>query len=173
MTEEIWRPIEGYEGLYEVSNTGLIRSLDRFVGNRNRIKGKILSIKIEKNGYCSVALSKYGKMKRYLVHRLVAQEFIPNTEGLPQVNHKDEDKTNNRVENLEWCDNYYNLMYGTGNDRRIISNQNGGIEKRISTRIKNGTADKRTCGIIKTEGRAAYKRMWRKIHKEKINNEVG
>ena len=52
MKEEIWRPIEGYEGLYEVSNTGLIRSLDRFVGNRNRIKGKILSINIKKNGYC-------------------------------------------------------------------------------------------------------------------------
>ena len=72
MKEEIWRPIEGYEGLYEVSYTGLIRSLDRFVGNRNRIKGKILSINIKKNGYCSVALSKYGKMKGYQVHRLVA-----------------------------------------------------------------------------------------------------
>ena len=164
ITEEIWKDIPGYEGLYQVSNFGRVKSLRKAI---------IMSIRINKKGYSTIGLSKNGVFNRKSIHRLVAEAFIPNPDNLPQVNHKDEVKTNNCVENLEWCDNYYNLMYGTGNDRRIISNQNGGIEKRISTRIKNGTADNRTCGIIKTEGRAAYKRMWRKIHKEKINNEVG
>ena len=150
MTEEIWRPIDGYEGLYEVSNTGLIRSLDRFVGNRNRIKGKILSIKIEKNGYCSVALFKYGKMKRYLVHRLVAQEFIPNTEGLPQVNHKDEDKTNNRVENLEWCTAKYNINYGSR------------LNKSLLTKSEKGYIDFNMIGLDRKE----YGKIWRNNHKD-------
>ena len=171
MIEE-WRPVVGYEGLYEVSNTGRVRSVDRYVktcyGSYRLHKGKVLSPGIRPDGYLVVSL----QYRMFRVHRLIAEAFLPNPDNLPQVNHKDEVKTNNCVGNLEWCDNYYNLMYGTGNDRRIISNQNGGIEKRISTRIKNGTADNRTCGIIKTEGRAAYKRMWRKIHKEKINNEM-
>ena len=169
---EEWKSIPGYEGLYEVSNLGRVRSLDRYDGRNHFRKGKVLSLVKNTDGYLKVLLKCNTKCKTITVHRLVAQAFIPNPDNLPIINHKDEDKTNNRVENLEWCDNYYNLMYGTGNDRRIISNQNGGIEKRISTRIKNGTADNRTCGIIKTEGRAAYKRMWRKIHKEKINNEM-
>ena len=160
---EEWKNIIGYEGLYEVSDKGNVRNV-----RRNTL------LKLSKNnyGYIQVYLYKNGIKTGFKVHRLVAKAFIPNPDNLPQVNHKNEVKSDNCVDNLEWCDNYYNLMYGTGNDRRIISNKNGGIEKRISTRIKNGTADNRTCGIIKTEGRAAYKRMWRKIHKEKINNEM-
>lgn len=153
MTEEIWRPIDGYEGLYEVSNTGLIRSLDRFVGNRNRIKGKILSIKIEKTGYCSVALFKYGKMKRYLVHRLVAKTFIPNTEGLPQVNHRDENKRNNRVDNLEWCDSKYNINYGSRTQRSI------------NTKVKNGCYDPEFIGF--GLGYKEYQNKYRNINRDK------
>ena len=134
----------------------------------NRTNGHILKPQPNGKGYLRVSIGK----KLQFVHRLVAEKYIPNPNNLPQVNHIDGNKLNNCVENLEWCDNYYNLMYGTGNDRRIISNQNGGIEKRISTRIKNRTGDNRTCRIIKTEGRAAYKRMWRKKQKEKINNET-
>ena len=174
--KEIWAWIEGFEGQYMVSTFGMIYSVERKQNNHSKlqnVKEKIKKHSDNGNGYKFIQLYSNGKNKRAYVHRLVAEAFLPNPDNLPQVNHKDEVKTNNCVENLEWCDNYYNLMYGTGNDRRIISNQNGGIEKRISTRIKNGTADNRTCGIIKTEGRAAYKRMWRKIHKEKINNEVG
>ena len=153
MIEEIWRSIDGYEGLYEVSNTGLIRSLDRFVGNRNRIKGKILSIKIEKNGYCSVALFKYGKMKRYLVHRLVARAFIPNPDNLPQVNHKNEDKSNNNVDNLEWCSIEYNINYGTR------------TQKAISTKVKNGYYVPEFVGF--GLGYKEYQNKYRSINRDK------
>lgn len=150
MTEEIWRSIDGYEGLYEVSNTGLIRSLDRFVGNRNRIKGKILSIRIEKDGYCSVALSKDGKIKRYKIHRLVAQAFIPNPEGLPQVNHKDENKTNNNVDNLEWCTSKYNINYGSR------------LNKSLLTKSERGYIDFNMIGLDRKE----YSKIWRSNHKD-------
>ena len=121
MTEEIWRPIVGYEGLYEVSNTGRVRSLDRYVKcdyEKYRLhKGKVLSPGKDKDGYLSVVLSCNGKHKKIAVHRLVAQAFIPNPDDLPIINHKDEDKTNNRVDNLEWCTVKYNMNYGTRNIR--------------------------------------------------------
>ena len=125
MIEE-WRPIEGYEGLYEVSNTGQVRSVDRY-DNRNCFrKGKVLSPIKDTNGYLKVNLYCNGKNKKCLVHRLVTEAFLPNPDGLPQVNHKDEDKTNNSVDNLEWCDSKYNNNYGTA---RIRSRD---------TKIKNG-----------------------------------
>ena len=118
MIEE-WRPIEGYEGLYEVSNTGRVRSLDMYVkGKGYRLhKGKVLSPAKNKNGYLKVNLHCNGKRKTITVHRLVAEAFIPNSDNLTQVNHRDEDKTNNNVENLEWCDVKYNLSYGTARIR--------------------------------------------------------
>ena len=121
MIEEIWRPVVGYEGLYEVSNLGRVRSLDMYVkvgyGNYRLHKGKVLSPTKNKNGYLKVNLYCNGKQKTIDVHRLVTEAFLPNPDNLPQVNHKDEDKTNNRVENLEWCDHKYNMNYGTRNIR--------------------------------------------------------
>ena len=121
MTEEIWRPVVGYEGLYEVSNTGRVRSLDRYVKcdyERYRLhKGKILSPGKDKDGYLFVVLSCNGKHKTITVHRMVAEAFIPNPYNLPQVNHRNEDKTNNRVDNLEWCNAKYNSNYGSRKDR--------------------------------------------------------
>ncbi len=96
--KEIWKDIVGYEGLYQVSNLGNVKS-----------KRKVLSQ--TKGKYLKVILSKNGKEKVVNVHRLVAQAFIPNIDNLPQVNHKDENKYNNKVENLEWCDNKYNNNY--------------------------------------------------------------
>lgn len=121
MTEEIWRPIVGYEGLYEVSSYGRVRSLDRYVKcdyERYRLhKGKVLSPAKDRYGYLSVVLSCNGKHKTITVHRIVAQAFIPNPDNLPEINHRDEDKINNRVDNLEWCTAKYNMNYGTRNIR--------------------------------------------------------
>lgn len=116
MIEE-WRPIEGYEGLYEVSNTGQVRSLDRYDERNCFREGRILKLYTRKGGYLFVQLHLNGKGKNYLVHRLVAIAFIPNPDNLPEVNHLDEDKTNNRVENLEFCDRKYNINYGTRTDK--------------------------------------------------------
>lgn len=126
MTEE-WRPVVGFEGLYEVSSLGVVRSLDRQVNSKNgskkSIPSKIIAVKKTKFGYLAVHLSKDGKDCNRLIHRLVAEAFLPNPEGLPQVNHKDENKTNNAVWNLEWCNAAYNNAYGTHNERCKESNK--------------------------------------------------
>lgn len=122
MKKEYWKPVVGYEGLYMVSNCGRIKSLDTYRKGKNGsirfCKGKILKPGTTKNGYLLVGLYKNGKVKFHLVHRLVAEAFLPNPDNLPEVNHKDEDKTNNNVENLEFCDRTYNANYGTGIERQ-------------------------------------------------------
>lgn len=107
---EEWRPVVGYEGLYEVSSFGRVRSL---IG-----KGKERKLVKDEKGYLNVVLCKNGIYKGKKAHRLVAEAFIPNPENLPEVNHRDEDKTNNAVWNLEWCSMDYNIHYGTGIQRR-------------------------------------------------------
>ena len=113
---EIWKDIEGYEGLYQVSNLGRVKSL----GNNKTRKEKILKSTKNTNGYLEVQLCKEGKHKKYLTHRLVAQAFIPNPNNLLEVNHINEDKTDNRVDNLEYCDRKYNCNYGTRNKKVAI-----------------------------------------------------
>lgn len=116
---EIWKDIVGYEGLYEVSNQGRVRSLDRITNNGTQLrKGKILKGKIRSNGYASVHLSINGKTKWLNRHRIVALAFLPNPNNYPVINHKNEDKTDNRVENLEWCTIAYNTNYGNANAKR-------------------------------------------------------
>lgn len=106
--EEIWKDIIGYEGHYQVSNLGNVRSI-KF----NRIKLLTPYKEIKRYGYLSVYLRLPGSKKIKKVHRLVAEAFIPNPDNLPCVNHIDENKENNCVENLEWCTVEYNLNYGT------------------------------------------------------------
>ena len=139
--QEIWKDISGFEGVYEISSYGRVRSVK---------SGKILSTSKcgGCRGYLSVCLSKNGKRYGKLVHRLVAEAFIPAVEGLSEVNHKDEDKTNNRVENLEFCNHKYNMNYGTRNIRSK------------DTHIKNGY----WTGFSKEE----YNRKYRECHKEEL-----
>lgn len=113
---------------YQVSSLGEVRSIDRVVacsdGRVRHFKGTILKPYTDKKGYKMVALwdKTTNKHKGYLVHRLVAQAFIPNPDNLPDVNHKDEDKGNNRADNLEWCTNEYNHSYGNILHRQSASN---------------------------------------------------
>lgn len=139
---EYWKEIPGYEGLYEVSNKGNVRNVRR---------NKLLRLSKTNYGYIRVVLSK-NRIKTLLsVHRLVAQAFLPNPDNLPMINHKDEDKTNNNVTNLEWCDAKYNNNYGTA---RIRSR---------NTNIKNGY----WTGLSKEE----YMKGYRKKNKEKIREQ--
>lgn len=108
-------------GLYEVSNIGNVRSIDRYVkakgNNKKFMKGKMLKKIYNHRGYDMVDLSKNANRRKIFVHRLVAEAFIENTKNFSQVNHINEDKKDNKVENLEWCNNKYNCNYGTRNKR--------------------------------------------------------
>lgn len=133
--KEIWRDIKDYEGKYQVSNLGNVKSL-----NYNHTENeKLLLPAVCSKGYLFVHLCKNGKIKNYLVHRLVADAFIPDKTNFKyfdekdrleyinnldklQVNHKDEDQKNNNVNNLEWCTNYYNQLYGTHNEKIAKAN---------------------------------------------------
>lgn len=115
---EVWKPVQGYEGIYEVSNLGRVRSLDRVAENRwgttRPIPGTMRTIAVKREGYCFVNLFRKSKGQPMYVHRLVALAFLPNPDNLPQVNHKDGDKSNNALTNLEWCtgsDNCYHAIH--------------------------------------------------------------
>ena len=110
MTDEIWCSVKNYENLYEVSDKGRVKS---FKFDKERILKPVR----DSGGYLVVNLYKNSEKKMYYVHRLVSQAFIPNPNNLPEVNHKDENKTNNSVQNLEWCTDKYNTNYGTRNQR--------------------------------------------------------
>ena len=115
---EEWRDIKGYEGIYQVSSLGRIKSLPRYTRNGSCKYEKILKQCDDKEGYKILNLYKNGKHKTFRVHRLVAQEFIPNPNNLPEINHKDENPANNNLENLEWCTCKYNHNYGTWREKR-------------------------------------------------------
>lgn len=108
LDNEVWMPVKNFEGLYEVSNYGRVKALDRvwFTGMYKTIRSKeerLLSINKNRYGYSRVTLTKDGKYKGYTVHRLVGFSFIENKENKPCINHKNGIKTDNRLENLEWC----------------------------------------------------------------------
>lgn len=115
--EEIWKSIEGYEGLYEISNYGRVKSLERKIlagkgcnHKYNTLKERYIATKCY-GKYPAVVLCKNGITKRQTIHRLVARAFLPNPNNLPCINHKDENKLNNRADNLEWCSYKYNNEY--------------------------------------------------------------
>ncbi len=116
MTEEVWKDIAGYEGIYKVSNLGNIKSF-------RKNKETVLKPYTTSQGYKQARLFKDGKSKGFFVHRLVAQAFLPNPESLPCINHKNEVKDDNRLENLEWCSYKYNSNYGTSKQRISSANR--------------------------------------------------
>lgn len=130
MENEVWKDIKGYEGRYQVSNYGNVKSLK--YRHHNKIS---LLKKYKSSNYYRVALGKAHK--KFFIHRLVAEAFIPNPHNLPFINHKDENGLNNYFKNLEWCTQSYNINYGTRNERvaqkkrRLIAqyNLNGEIIK--------------------------------------------
>lgn len=125
--EEIWKDIEGYEGLYQISNLGRVKSLGRYI---NKLSGniwtdeKIKKSYTDRDGYYRVNLYKDSKIQTYMIHRLVALAFIPNTKDKPQVNHIDGNKENNNVSNLEWCTSKENNIHALKNKLRIMPRGN-------------------------------------------------
>lgn len=169
---EEWRDIEGYEGLYQVSNEGRVKSLSKTwtcgKGSVRYEKEKILKQHSIWCGYLRVCLSKDGENKWFLVHRLVANSFIPNPNGYAQVNHKNENKKENSVENLEWCSPAYNINYGTRTDRiskpiEAIDDNDVVVYKFKSLREarRNGFADSNISSCINGKYKKAYGLRWR------------
>lgn len=141
-TKEEWRPIKGYEGFYEVSSLGRVRSLDRVVkcknGNCQKFFGKIMKPRTNKDGYLTVALSMNNKQKSKQIHRLVAITFLPNPKKLPQVNHRDCNKQNNYVDNLEWCSCQENIQHAlkTGVVKQGSEHHNAKLSKQQVQEIR-------------------------------------
>lgn len=168
--EEIWKDVVGYEGLYKISNHGRLISLKY---------GKEKILKFGKaRGYLQTNLHKNGKFKKAFIHRLVASAFIDNPDDLPQVNHKDENKTNNNACNLEWCTAKYNSNYGTGTERRtdpkrkiVIQSMNGiTIEefksiKETADKLKMSTTTVRKCCNEKLKTSCGYELMFKNQYK--------
>lgn len=131
MADEIWKAVFGYEGLYEVSNYGRVRSLDRIVEQINNgtackrlYKGKILKLKKENNGYLRAHLSKDGVAKSVAVHRIVAMAFCPNPDNKPAVNHLDCNPVNNSATNLEWVTYKENMQWASSLGRMHFNPEN-------------------------------------------------
>lgn len=149
---EVWKDIEGYEGLYQVSNLGRVKSL-----KKNIIRKQTLG----KDGYLRVILKHNGKSKNFSVHRLVAKAFLKNVFNYPEVNHKDENKTNNNVSNLEWCTRKYNQNYN-------------GLPMRIASKIdyKNRKPIDFSQPIFKINAKKRQEKFSKKVNQYNMNGEL-
>ena len=185
---EKWKDIEGYEGLYQVSNMGRVKSLERFrKGKHNSlvfVNEKILKSRKDGGGYLRVSLSKEGKIKTFKVHRLVASAFLDNPNNLLEVNHINEIKDDNRVNNLEWCNKSYNCNYGSRNERmakskyipilqftkegKLVRKWDSITEVEKELGFNHGSISKCCKGKLKTacgyKWRYYYKGIWEKKH---------
>ena len=159
MEEEIWKDIEGFEGKYMVSNWGRVKSL-----NYNKTgKERIMKPHDNGYGYLDVQLYKDGKVKHCRVNRLVAMAFIPNLDNLPEVNHKDENKYNNCVDNLEWCTSQYNTEYSQGKAVIGINKVSGLIlefPSNMEASRQTGIAQQNICACRKGRQKSAGGFYW-------------
>ena len=155
--KKIWKDILNYEKIYKISNFGEIYS----------IKNNMILKPVLKNGYSYVSLNKNGKCKTFRVHKLVAMAFIPNPNDLPCINHKDENKLNNRVDNLEWCTYKYNNNYGKKREEIYQMNINGEIlrkwknVKEASKTLKISESGIRKC--INYDGKTSGGYKWKRV----------
>lgn len=180
MTEE-FKDIPGYEGLYQVSNSGVVKSCAKYkgVGYCQQVPETIMS-KVVFNGYYSTCLSKKGVKSRKYNHRLVALTFIPNPNNFPEVNHIDGDKTNNHVSNLEWCTRLQNEQHAWRIGLKKMKGENH-FASRVVTQFDmhlnpirdwvNGLAIQKSLGFAAThiskccngKLKSAYGFIWRRI----------
>lgn len=152
---EEWKPVVGYEGLYEISNLGRVKSLTKWQGNKHIFSEHIIKPTDNGHGYMIVSLRKEGKRKSHYVHRLVATEFIENYKNYKYVNHIDYDKTNNKVNNLEWCTQKQNIIHSIPRmrHRKSITHTNTGekyISFRKSKNVYRITINKKEYKTVKT-----------------------
>ena len=163
MNNEVWKDVKNYEGLYQVSNLGKLRSL-----KRNGTTGKLLKGFYDQCGYIRVALCKNNKAKKYKLHRLIAEAFIPNPNNLPQINHDNGIKTDNRVENLEWCTASFNTKHS------YINNLNKTRGKKIKVTNKNNNYDQTFRSMRLASMKMGYNKgyLFKKIKNNIYENEI-
>lgn len=148
--KEVWKDISGYEGIYQISNYGRIKSLSRFDTIGRRIQGKMLKVQTNADGYFKITLCHKSDKKTFLVHRLVALHFIPNPFKLPEVNHKDVNVANNYAENLEWCDRLYNANYDNAHLKTAEKNKKAVIQMDLDGKfIKRWSSIKEATEAVK------------------------
>ena len=172
--EEIWRDIEGYEGLYQVSNLGRVKSLTRIIHHKNNTLQpryeKIMNAKNNQRGYLKIRLSKNSKRSSYYVHRLVALTFIPNDNNKRCVNHKDCNKLNNILDNLEWATDSENIIHAYNNNlfktqKRVICIETNEIfNNLIDAYLKTGTNKSKICGCCNKKIEKAGGYHWEYIN---------
>lgn len=160
---EEWKPIKGFEGLYEISSIGRVKSLSRLIdrgGKPNYVrKERMLMTPLDRYGYKKVSLSKNKVRKHTTVHRLVAEAFISNPKELPEVNHKDGDKLNNHKNNLEWCTGEYNMKHARSNnliDYNKVSGENCYITN-LTNEVVSEIREKLNKGIRNKDIEVEYK----------------
>ena len=168
--KEIWKEVKGYEGYYKISNLGRIKSVERFVGTirngkktKNKLKEKILKGNIDKYGYKKIDLYKKGKRKNLKIHTIVANAFLNKTNENYEVNHKDENKLNNNVLNLEWVSHKENVNYGT-----CIKRSSKSRTKTIDFYEKNGIT-RRDFKIKCLKSNFDFKKFKEEFHSLKTN----
>lgn len=150
---EQWKDIKGYEGLYQVSSLGRVKRIlfkNKMVEKK---EDKVLKPFQSKKGYLQVTLCKNNKTKLFNIHRLVAEAFIDNPDNLPQVNHRDENKENNKINNLEFCTSKYNHNYGTG-----IKRQSEQLKKKVNQYDLNGNFIKCWDGMVDAQNELGINR---------------